>query len=141
MGDSSAPIVIAKGKGKNAELIIEKVKKLSIGNMQSPIFARALYFTTEIGDEIVSKLYNAVAIALAYIYKIDNGEEIEKPEIDIPSDLIFDENGSNRMFSRKISQLIITFAFFYSAICVILKLLRLLTKEVCFYLFFYGFVQ
>ena len=30
-------IVIAKGKGKNAELIIEKAKKLNIGNMQSPI--------------------------------------------------------------------------------------------------------
>ena len=95
-GYSSAPVVIAKGKGKNAELIIEKAKKLSIGNMQSPILARALYFTTEIGDEIVSKIYNAVAIALAYIYKIDNGEEIEKPEIDIPSDLIFDENGKQQ---------------------------------------------
>ena len=28
VGDSSAPVVIAKGKGKNAELIIEKAKKL-----------------------------------------------------------------------------------------------------------------
>ena len=97
VGDSAAPIVIAKGKGKNAELIIEKAKKLNIGNMQSPILARALYFTTEIGDEIVSKLYNAVAIALAYIYKINNGEEIEKPEIEVPSDLIFDENGKQNV--------------------------------------------
>ncbi len=93
VGDSVAPIVVAKGKGKNAELIIKKAKKLNIGNMQSPVLARALYFTTEIGDEIVSKLYNAVAIALAYIYKINNGEEIEKPEIELPDDLIFDENG------------------------------------------------
>ena len=30
----------------------------------------------------MSKLYNAVAIALAYIYKVNNGEEIEKPEIE-----------------------------------------------------------
>ena len=95
VGDSAAPTVIAKGKGKNAELIIEKAKKLNIGNMQSPVLARALYFTTEIGDEIVSKLYNAVAIALAYIYKINNGEDIEKPEIEVPSDLIFDENGKS----------------------------------------------
>ena len=28
-----------------------------------------------------------------YIYKIDNGEEIEKPEIEIPEDMIFDEFG------------------------------------------------
>ena len=65
------------------------------------ILARALYFTTEIGDEIVSKLYNAVAIALAYIYKINNGEEIEKPEIDIPEDLIFDENGITKCLVEK----------------------------------------
>jgi len=61
--------------------------------MQSPVLARAIYFTSEIGDEILDKLYNSVAIALAYIYKINNGEIIEKPEIDIPEDLVFDEFG------------------------------------------------
>ncbi len=93
VGDSTAPIIISKGKGKNAEKIIERAKKLKIGTMQSPQLARALYFTCEIGDEIMSKLYNAVAIALAYIYKINNGEEIEKPEIEIPDDMIYDEYG------------------------------------------------
>ena len=61
--------------------------------MESPILARALYYTSEIGEEILSQLYNAVAIALAYIYKVNNGEEVEEPEIDIPEDLIFDEFG------------------------------------------------
>ena len=61
--------------------------------MQSPKLARALYYSCEIGNEIMSQLYNAVAIALAYIYKINNGEEIEKPEIEIPNDMIFDEYG------------------------------------------------
>ena len=93
VGDSSAPVIISKGKGKNAEEIIKKGKELQIGTMQSPKLARALYFTSEIGDEIMSKLYNAVAIALAYIYKVDNGEEIEKPEIEIPEDMNFDEYG------------------------------------------------
>jgi len=93
VGDSKAPTIISKGKGKNAELIIKKAKQLEIGTMQSPRLARAIYYTCEIGDEILSKLYNAVAIALAYIYKVNNGEEIEKPEIDLPKDLIFDEFG------------------------------------------------
>ena len=93
VGESKVPIIIAKGKGKNAEAIISKGKKLNIGDMQSPRLARALYFTCEIGDEIISKLYNAVAIALAYIYKVDNGEEIEKPDIEIPEEYVFDENG------------------------------------------------
>ena len=93
VGDSSAPTIISKGKGKNAETIIKKGKELEIGTMQSPRLARALYFSCEIGDEILSKLYNAVAIALAYIYKINNGEDVEKPEIEIPEDMIFDEYG------------------------------------------------
>ena len=38
-------------------------------------------------------MYNAVAIALAYIYKINNGEKIAKPDIELPEDLIFDEFG------------------------------------------------
>ena len=88
-----APVVIAKGKGKNAEEIIKKGKKLNIGQMQSPLLARAIYFTCEIGDEILDKLYNSVAIALAYIYKINNGESVEKPEISIPDELVFDEYG------------------------------------------------
>ncbi len=93
VGDSKAPTVIAKARGKNAEKLIEKALKLNIGKMQSPQLARALYYTCEIGEEILSKLYNAVAIALAYIYKIDKGEKIEKPEINLPEDLIFDEFG------------------------------------------------
>ena len=93
VGDSVAPVVIAKGKGKNAEEIINKGKKLNIGQMQSPLLARAIYFTCEIGEEILDKLYNSVAIALAYIYKINNGEGVEKPEISIPEELVFDEYG------------------------------------------------
>ena len=93
VGDSKAPIIISKGRGKNAESIIKKGKELEIGTMQSPKLARALYYTCEIGDEIISKLYNAVAIALAYIYKLNNGEEIEKPEIELPEDMIYDEFG------------------------------------------------
>ena len=97
VGDSKAPVVIAKGRGKNAEKIISKAKKLNIGNMRSPKLARAIYYTCEIGDEILSKLYNAVAIALAYIYKLDNGEKIDEPEIEIPDDLIFDEFGNKNV--------------------------------------------
>ena len=94
VGESNAPTIIAKGRGKVAEKIISEAKRLRIGNLQSPLLARALYYTGEIGDEVMSKLYNAVAIALAYIYKINNGESIEKPEIDVPDELIFDEYGN-----------------------------------------------
>ena len=35
--------------------ITEKAKKLNIGNMQSPKLARAIYYTCEIGDEILKE--------------------------------------------------------------------------------------
>ena len=95
VGESSAPIFVAKGRGKVAEKIIKKSKEIGLGKLESPILARALYFTSEINNEIISKLYNAVAIALAYIYKINNGENLEEPVIELPNDLIFDEFGNN----------------------------------------------
>ena len=97
VGEASAPIVICKGKGKIAEKIIGKGKELNIGTMQSPKLARAIYFTSEIGDEIMNQLYSAVAMALAYIFKVDKGEEVEKPEIELPNELVFDEFGRNNV--------------------------------------------
>ena len=97
VGESKAPIVIAKGRGRVAEQIISKSSELGISKMQSPVLARAIYYTCEIGEEIISKLYSAVAIALAYIYKVNNGENMDEPEIEIPNDLVFDEFGNKNV--------------------------------------------
>ncbi|MFL2805974.1 MAG: flagellar biosynthesis protein FlhB [Paracoccaceae bacterium] len=93
VGESGAPKVIAMGRGKIAEQIISKGEEAKVTVFSSPLLARALYFTSEIGEEISDKLYNAVAVALAYIYRIDNGEYIEEPNIDIPPDLQLNEHG------------------------------------------------
>ena len=93
VGEPGAPNVVAMGRGKVAEEIIKKGKGKNITIYRSPLLARALFFTSDIGKEISEKLYNAVAVALAYIYKIDKGEMVEEPEIDIPEDLRFNENG------------------------------------------------
>ena len=93
VGESGAPKVIAMGRGKMAEKIISKGEESKVTVFSSPLLARALYFTSEIGEEISDKLYNAVAVALAYIYRIDNGEYIEEPNIDIPPDLQLNEHG------------------------------------------------
>ena len=58
------------------------------------LLARALYFTSEIGGEIAEGLYNAVAIILAYVFRIDSGERLEIPELTLPPELRFDENGN-----------------------------------------------
>ena len=93
VGEPGAPEVVAMGRGNIAKEIINRGKEKNITVYRSPLLARALFFTSEIGKEISEKLYNAVAVALAYIYKIDKGELVDEPQIDIPEDLRFNENG------------------------------------------------
>ncbi len=94
VGQSGAPKIIAMGKGLIAKRIMEIGLEKKITSFRSPLLARALFFTGEIGEEISEKLYNAVAVALAYVYKLDRGEDIDAPEIDVPEDLRFNENGT-----------------------------------------------
>ena len=58
------------------------------------MLARALYFSGEIGQEIPERLYQAVAVVLAYIYRVDKGEDLERPEVELPEDLRFNEHGN-----------------------------------------------
>ncbi|MEK9622269.1 MAG: flagellar biosynthesis protein FlhB [Alphaproteobacteria bacterium] len=92
-GEAGAPTVIAMGKGKIAEQIIERAAEAKVRTLRIPLLARALYFTSNIGEEIAEGLYNAVAIILAYVYRIDRGEVLAEPEISLPPELHFDENG------------------------------------------------
>ena len=76
-----------------AKAIMERAEQANITLFRSQLLARALFFTGEIGQEISDKLYTAVAVALAYIYKIDRGEFASEPEIIVPEDMQFNEYG------------------------------------------------
>ena len=93
VGSKGAPTILALGKGPMAKNIIERAESAKITLFRSPLLARALFFTGEIGQEISDKLYTAVAVALAYIYKIDRGEFASEPEIIIPEDMQYNEQG------------------------------------------------
>ena len=93
VGSKGAPTILALGKGPMAKNIIERAENAKITLFRSPLLARALFFTGEIGQEISDKLYTAVAVALAYIYKIDRGEFASEPEIIIPEDMQYNEQG------------------------------------------------
>ena len=93
VGEAGAPIILAMGRGMMAEKIIKLGGDSNVTIFQSPLLARALYFTGEIGNEISENLYSAVAAVLAYIFKIERGEEIDYPEFDISEDMSFDEYG------------------------------------------------
>ena len=92
-GEAGAPTVVAMGKGKMAEQIIERATDAKVRVLRIPLLARALYFTSDLGAEISEGLYNAVAIILAYVYRIDRGELLDEPEISLPPEMRFDENG------------------------------------------------
>ena len=83
-----APVVVAKG----SELVAAKIRGLAVEHdvplVAAPPLARALYFSTEIGDAIPEGLYRAVAQVLAYVYQLKQGpiynREGQAPMVDLP---------------------------------------------------------
>ncbi|MBL6783237.1 MAG: flagellar biosynthesis protein FlhB [Alphaproteobacteria bacterium] len=91
--EGGAPVILAMGKGVIAERIIEKAQSHQITVFRNELLARALYFTGDIEAEISDKLYNAVAVVLAYIYRLDRGEIMAEPDVSVPTDMQYDEFG------------------------------------------------
>ena len=94
VGSPDAPKIMAMGRGHMAAQIIERANSAKVTIFQNPLLARALYFSGEIGGEIPERLYQAVAVVLAYIYRVDKGEDLERPEVELPEDLKFNEHGN-----------------------------------------------
>ena len=88
-----APVILAMGKDIMAKRVIEQAELHSKTIVRSPVLARALYFTGNIGQAISEQLYSAVASILAYVYQLERGVDATLQEPDIPTDFIFDENG------------------------------------------------
>ena len=89
----AAPIILAMGKDIMAKRVIEQAELHSKSIIRSPILARALYFTGNIGQAISEQLYSAVASILAYVYQLERGIDATLQEPEVPEDFIFDENG------------------------------------------------
>jgi flagellar biosynthetic protein FlhB len=68
-----APRVIAKGRNYLAKRIRQRAIEHQVPIVENPPLARALYSSADVGQEIPSHLYRAVAEILAYIYKLMNG--------------------------------------------------------------------
>ena len=92
----SAPRLLAKGVDLVALKIREAANEHEIPIVSAPPLARAIYFNTNIGEEIPTGLYVAVAQVLAYIHQLREWArgKAKKPKLsdnyDIPSDLQHD---------------------------------------------------
>jgi flagellar biosynthesis protein FlhB len=65
-----APKVIAKGAGRVAERIREIASQYKIPIVENKELARNLYKLIEVGEQIPSEFFRAVAELLAYVYKL-----------------------------------------------------------------------
>jgi flagellar biosynthesis protein FlhB len=69
--DSMAtPVVVAKGKNYLALRIRQRAVEHGVPLVENPPLAQALYKSVDVGREIPSHLYRAVAEVLAYIYRL-----------------------------------------------------------------------
>ncbi len=73
MNAQSAPKVVAKGKNYLALRIRKKAVEAGVPLIENPPLAQALYKSVDVGQEIPTEFYKAVAEILAYIYRLMNG--------------------------------------------------------------------
>ena len=96
---SGAPVVVAKGTDQIALKIREIAVAHNVMMMAAPPLARAIYFTTELDEEIPSQLYLAVAQVLAYVFQLKahrKGEGVKpKPmaDVEVPNDVSYGVDG------------------------------------------------
>jgi flagellar biosynthetic protein FlhB len=90
-GNMRAPLVVARG----ADLVAANIRRVAEENnvllVETPPLARALYHSTEIGEQIPHGLYVAVAQILAYVYQLKNvqkngGKKPTQPNTELPDE-------------------------------------------------------
>lgn len=85
---SGAPKVVAKGRDLIALQIRTIANEHEVPLYEAPPLARALYASAEVGDEIPSDLYLAVARVLAYLFQLRRSrptDYVPRPlDLDIP---------------------------------------------------------
>ncbi|MDP3977631.1 MAG: flagellar biosynthesis protein FlhB [Pseudomonas sp.] len=93
----SAPVLLAKGGDFTALKIREIAQEHKVMLLESPALARAVFYSTELDQEIPAGLYLAVAQVLAYVYQIRQYQAgkgkrpAPLPDLPIPPDLRRDD--------------------------------------------------
>ena len=91
---SGAPMVVAKG----ADLVAQQIRQIGDANqvpiLSAPPLTRAIYYSTELGQEIPSGLYIAVAQVLAFVFQLrrynnrgGNKPHLNAEDLPIPDEL------------------------------------------------------
>jgi len=85
---NNAPVVVAKGKDLVAGNIREVGGRHHVPLVEAPVLARAIYFNTELQQQIPAALFLSVAQLLAYVFQLkayqEEGGDIPIPPQDYP---------------------------------------------------------
>ncbi|MEQ1552397.1 flagellar type III secretion system protein FlhB [Sphingorhabdus sp.] len=94
-GKDAAPVVVARGRDEVALAMRELASEREVPMLDYPVLTRALYFTTRAGQAIPEDLYQAVAIILAFVFRLDRemGQRIPPPAVEVPLKKRFDSEG------------------------------------------------
>ncbi len=91
---TGAPVIVAKG----ADLIAQHIRVVAEANevpiISAPPLTRAIYFSTELGEEIPAGLYIAIAQILAFVFQLrrynnqgGNKPQLNTEDLPIPDEL------------------------------------------------------
>ena len=93
-----APIMVAKGSDHMAALIREEAKAHGVHLFEAAPLARAIYFTTEVEQQVPEDLYHAVAQVIAYVFGLEAASPMNpaqpKPKVKVPPNMLFNPGGS-----------------------------------------------
>lgn len=92
-----APIMVAKGSDHMAALIRAEAKTHGIHLFEAAPLARAIYFTTEVEQQVPEDLYHAVAQVIAYVFSLEAASPMNpprpKPQVKVPPSMQFNPDG------------------------------------------------
>ncbi|MGK6318465.1 flagellar type III secretion system protein FlhB [Sphingomonas sp. DT-204] len=87
------PVVVAKGRGETALAIRDLAGEMAVPVLEYPTLARAVYYTSQEGQEVRDDLYLAIATVLAFVFGLNVQAGGAPPPVTVPETARFDENG------------------------------------------------
>jgi flagellar biosynthesis protein FlhB len=94
-GKDGAPVVVARGRDEVAQAMKALAAERAVPMLEYPQLTRALYFTTRAGQAIPEDLYRAVAVILAFVFRLDREMAAypKPPVVEVPTSKRFGADG------------------------------------------------
>jgi flagellar biosynthetic protein FlhB len=96
MKKAQAPYVIAKGVDETAQYIRKLAQSHGLEVLELPPLARAIYFTTQVNQQIPTALFKAVAQVLTYIVQLKAWRQGRRGKPELSRNLPIPESLANR---------------------------------------------